>query len=170
MKEKIIDVHDLIVKYFSGKTDKGGHSYSDHLYAVADKAKVIASIYGYDRNSLEVNKVYLIGLLHDILEDTECTEQELIDAGCTKEIIDIIKVVTRKPEDKFYFDFIKRVSQNELATIVKLADLEHNMDITRLSKFGEYEMKRLKKYWYSYKFLKDEITEEQAQKEIGTYK
>ena len=168
MKDKIIDVHSLIIKYFSGKTDKGGHFYSDHLYAVASRAKIIADILEYD--SLTSNAVYLIGLLHDILEDTECTEQELIDAGCTKEIIDIIKIVTRKPEETYYFDFIKRVSENELATIVKLADLEHNMDITRLSKFGEYEMKRLKKYWYSYKFLNGEISEEKTRKEIGTYK
>lgn len=168
MKDKITNVNELITKYFAGKIDKGGHSYSDHLYNVASKAKIMADILGYD--SLTSNNVYLIGLLHDILEDTECTEDELKDVGCSSEIIDTIKIVTRKHEDKFYFDFIKRISQNELATIVKLADLEHNMDITRLSKFGEYEMKRLKKYWYSYKFLSGKITEEQVQKEIGLYK
>ena len=44
------------------------------------------------------------------------------------------------------------------------------MDIRRLKKFGDYEMKRLKKYWYSWKYLNREITEKEAEKEINSYK
>jgi hypothetical protein len=86
-------------------------------------------------------------------------EQELRDIGCDDEIIDAIKAITRKKEEQYYFDFIKRVSQNDIARIVKIYDLEHNMDIRRLKTFGDYEQKRLKKYWYCWKYLKGEISE-----------
>ena len=162
------NITNIIKKYFSDKTDKGGHPYYDHLYNVASQAKIIADILGY--SSFEANQVYIAGLLHDIFEDTKCTEQELIDAGCSKEIIDLVKVVTRKPEEEYYFDFIKRVSKNQLAKIIKIADLENNMDIKRLKTFEDHDMKRLKKYWYSWKYLYNEISENEANKKIGKIK
>lgn len=164
----ILKVYNLLDKYFDGKADKGGHAYSDHLFTVGTHAKELAE--KYLEKSWEEWDVYEVGLLHDILEDTTCTEKELIDAGCNDDIIEAIKTITRKPEEEYYFDFIKRVSKNKYARIVKIADLEHNMDITRLNKFGDYEMKRLKKYWYSWKYLKEELTEEQVRKEIGNIK
>ena len=164
----ILKVYNLLDKYFADKVDKGGHPYSEHLFTVGGHAKKLAE--KYLGNSWEEWDVYEVGLLHDILEDTACTEQELIEVGCNDDIIEAVKSITRKPEEKYYFDFIKRVSKNKYARIVKIADLENNMDITRLNKFGDYEMKRLKKYWYSWKYLKGELTEEQVRKEIGDIK
>ena len=65
--------------------------------------------------------------------------------------------MTRRKDEQYYFDFIERVSKNDIGRIVKIYDLENNMDIRRLSEFGEYEQKRLRKYFYSWKFLKGEI-------------
>lgn len=150
----------LVKKYFTGMVDKGGHPYIEHLYNVANKSKKIAHELGY--NQFKVNQIYIVGWLHDILEDTSCTKQELIDIGCDEEIIEAILAITRNPEEEKYFDFIKRVKKNPIARLVKIADLENNMDITRLNKFGEYEKNRLMKYWYSRKYLNDEFTEEQC--------
>ena len=161
-------IYELISEYFDGKIDKGGKSYIKHLHEVANKAHDLAQAADYSID--DCWKVYQVGLLHDIFEDTPCTEQELLDIGISPQVIEAIKSVTRQPDEEYYFDFIKKVSENKYAKIVKIADLEHNMDITRLKKFGDYEMKRLKKYWYSWKYLKGELTEEKVKKEIGDIK
>ena len=157
-------VKELVNKYFCNSVDKGGNQYQQHLYTVAERAKELAN--KYPNSSFEANEAYTVGLLHDILEDTDCTEQELIDIGCNDKILNAIKAITRRKDEEYYFDFIKRVSENELAKTVKIADLENNMDITRLNEFGEHEMKRLKKYWYSWKFLRGELSKEQVNKEL----
>lgn len=61
-----------------------------------------------------------------------------------------------------YFDYIKRVSENPISKIVKIADLENNMDVRRLKKFGEYEKNRIQKYWAAWKYLKGELGEQKA--------
>lgn len=155
------EVGEILYKYFKDKHDKGGNKYILHLYYVADSIEKEAIDKKITQTSKEYEfykKAYYVGLLHDILEDTECSEQELLDIGCDDEIIDAIKSVTRLKSEQYYFDFIKRVSENKIGTLVKIYDLENNMDVRRLTKFEEYEQKRLKKYWYSWKFLRGEIS------------
>lgn len=165
------NVNKLIITKFSDKKDKGGHDYLQHLYAVAEAVeKEWLSEVAVSSCGEFTKKAYIIALLHDILEDTDCTIQELINIGCDNEIIEAIQSVTRRKDEQYYFDFIKRANKNPIGRIVKTYDLENNMDIRRLSKFGDYEQKRLKKYWYSWKYLKGEITEKEAEKEINSYK
>ena len=111
-------------------------------------------------------KAIIVAILHDILEDTECTTTVLFDEGFDEEIIDAVVAITRKKNEQYYFDFIERVSKNPIAKIVKICDLENNMDIRRLNKFGDYEMKRLKKYWHCWKFLKGELTADEVNNAI----
>ena len=156
-----LDVYHILDKYFKDVKDVAGNDYVLHLYAVADAVQKEANYEVVDQKStlaIFYKKAFIVALLHDILEDTKCTEQELRDIGCDDEIIDAIKAITRLSSEKYYFNFIKRVSENKIATLVKIYDLENNMDIRRLTKFGDYEQKRLKKYWYSWKFLKGEIS------------
>ena len=155
------ETENLIHKYFKDKTDKGGNDYIFHLYAVADaigKEKFLNVVDFKSSLSLFYDKAYYVALLHDILEDTECTEEELIEIGCDAEMVEAIKAITRLKSEEFYYNFIKRVSENPIAKLVKIYDLENNMDVRRLNVFGDYEMKRLKKYWYSWKYLKGEIS------------
>ena len=160
---------DLIRKYFKDKKDAGGDDYVLHLYKVADGVQKEMDYEVVDQKSTLATfyrKAYIVALLHDILEDTPCTEDELREIGCDDEIIDAIKSVTRRKEEQFYFDFIERASRNDIGRIVKKYDLEHNMDIRRLTKFDDYEQKRLKKYWYSWKYLKGDISAVQANNTI----
>lgn len=160
---------ELINMYFHDKTDKGGNSYLDHLWNVAGAIEREASIEVVDRQSSKgifYQKAFIVALLHDILEDTDTTEEELYKIGCDDEIVKAVKSVTRKQEEKYYFDFIERASQNDIGRLVKKYDLEDNMDIRRLKTFGDYEQKRLKKYWYSWMFLKGEITSVMANNAI----
>ena len=73
----------------------------------------------------------------------------------------------QKSNERNYLDFIKRASKNDIGRIVKKYDLENNMDIRRLKSFTNNDMKRLSKYWYSWMFLKGEITEEYAEEKIN---
>ncbi len=154
----------IIQEKFKDKVDKGGQSYIYHLYAVADKVEKEgmqkSNWYDYGESSLSLfyHKAYIVALLHDILEDTDITEEELYQIGCDDEIVEAIKSVTHNKNEN-YFDFIIRAGKNDIGRLVKKYDLENNMDITRLKEFGEYEMKRLQKYWYSWMYLKGEKSE-----------
>ena len=165
-KQLDLNVYKILTKYLINDKDTYVHSIA--VASEVDKEGNIEVIDFKSNKGMLYKKAYIVALLHDILEDTDCTEEELQEIGCDEEIIDAIKSVTRKPEEKYYFDFIKRVSQNKIGTLVKIHDLEHNMDIRRLSKFGDYEQKRLKKYWYSWKYLKGEMKEDKVIKNIGT--
>ena len=161
--------YDLDKEYFKDKVDKGGHKYIDHLLHVSERIEDLANEKVEDHKStlgLYYKKAEIVALLHDILEDTDCTPEILKEKGFDDEIINAVIAITRKKEEQYYFDFIDRVKKNDLAKLVKIYDLEDNMDIKRLSQFGDYEQKRLKKYWYCWKYLKGEITSIQCNNAI----
>ena len=92
-----------------GQIDKGGIPYIQHPIRVAlncltDDEKIVA-------------------LLHDVIEDTSVTVEELINEGFNQNIIDAIISLTKKNGED-YMTFIRRVSSNELATLVKIQDLK----------------------------------------------
>lgn len=150
----------LIDKYFKNKVDKGGHDYRGHLWRVANAIENEKEHNCEDKHSTLAyfyDKAIIVALLHDIVEDTEVTLDMLREEGFDEEIVSAIDAITRRKDEQYYFDFIERVKKNDIARIVKIYDLEDNMDIKRLSTFGDYEQKRLKKYWYCWKYLKGEL-------------
>ena len=108
-----------------GQIDKGGIPYIQHPIRVAlncltDDEKIVA-------------------LLHDVIEDTSVTVEELINEGFNQNIIDAIISLTQKNGED-YMTFIRRVSSNELATLVKIQDLKDNMDLRRLNGKHHWKM------------------------------
>ena len=95
----------------------------------------------------------IVGVLHDVVEDSEWTFEMLEKEGMPKEVVDALKCVTKLSEDEDYDHFIARVKTNPLAVKVKLNDLKDNMDITRLGKVTEKDLPRLNKYIRAYKQL-----------------
>lgn len=161
-------VLELVKNKFKDKVDCGGTEYIHHLLNVAqsveNEGEQRSNYYDYGESSLSMfyHKAFIVALLHDILEDTDTDINELVEIGCDDEIINAVVCITRvQIEKKYepYFEFIERVKKNDIARLVKIKDLEHNMDIRRLSKLGDYELKRLKKYWYCWKYLKGEISD-----------
>ena len=142
---------DLISKYHEGQKDIGGKPYLLHLYTVSDNI--------FSWNTDELNRGKVVGLLHDIMEDCGVTELDLSNAGISNETIRIVKILTHDKSDT-YADYIIKISQDPIATLVKIEDLKHNMDITRLKKLDNNAIRRLKKYFYSYKFLMKELSQE----------
>lgn len=121
-----------------GQVDKAGKDYFEHPMRVAAR--------------LTDAKAKVVALLHDTIEDTFITPEYLYEQGFDKEIVDAVLSVTRK-ENETYMDFIRRAAENPLGKIVKIADLEDNMDITRLEKLTDEDVSRLKRYLKAYKYL-----------------
>jgi (p)ppGpp synthase/HD superfamily hydrolase len=94
----------------------------------------------------------IVGVLHDIIEDTPITFKGLQEKGYSQEVIDALDHLTRQEGEK-YDDFIKRCRKNSIALKVKIADLEDNMDIRRLDKVTESDLDRLNRYLVAWKYL-----------------
>lgn len=105
--------YELASEYHNGQVDKFDVPYLHHVVSVAKAV-----------NSVE-DKV--VALLHDILEDTPCTREQLIESGIPPYLVESIETLSRKTGES-YKDFIIRVSLDERATRVKLADLKDNLD------------------------------------------
>ena len=100
----------------------------------------------------------ILGVLHDVVEDSSWTFGMLSGEGFDDNIIDALRCLTRKGDSEPYDKFIGRVKGNALATAVKLNDLTDNMDIRRLPYISDKDVKRLKKYLRAYKQLSGEPT------------
>jgi hypothetical protein len=127
----------LVSKLFKDKMDIGGQPYYYHLRAVSDFCKC----YGED--------VQTVGLLHDILEDIPTVSVKHLIERYPKDIADAVCILTKKSGIS-YEKYIEEVSQNPIALRVKIADLKHNMDITRLPSLGNNSINRLRKYHQAY--------------------
>ena len=127
---------------FENKKDKGGQPYILHCLYVMNEVKHIS------------HEAMIIAVLHDLLEDTNWTSMELMDAGFTNAIIRRIENLTHR-EDENYDTYIKRVSLDKLCTYIKLADLRHNSDITRMKGLTKKDFDRLEKYHKAYEYLRE---------------
>jgi (p)ppGpp synthase/HD superfamily hydrolase len=122
-----------------GQIDKSGAPYIMHVMRVMNSGKS------------EIEKI--CGVLHDIVEDTPWTFEMLEAEGFSKEVIDVLKLVTKESEQENYDHFIDRILTNKTAIAVKLNDLRDNMDITRLPHLTQQDLPRLNKYLRAYKKL-----------------
>jgi len=94
----------------------------------------------------------LAALLHDVVEDTEYTFEDLQNERFPEHIIEAVRCLT-KGKDEPYDDYINRVKTNKLAIAVKINDLEDNMDVRRMTKMEEKDVSRFNKYLRAYHAL-----------------
>ncbi|HEV2393153.1 MAG TPA: GTP pyrophosphokinase [Verrucomicrobiae bacterium] len=92
-------------------------------------------------------------ILHDVVEDTNWTFDQLKKKGFPQPLLEALECVTKR-EGEAYEDFVKRSASNPLATRVKLADLEDNMDIRRMPEITQKDQERLEKYLRAWRFLR----------------
>lgn len=95
----------------------------------------------------------VVALLHDIVEDTDVTLEQLDMMGFPQEVLDALRVLTHS-SGVDYFKYIEEIGTNEIAIDVKLADLEHNSDLSRLDEITEKDIARVEKYKKSMAYLK----------------
>lgn len=87
----------------------------------------------------------IVAVLHDVVEDSDWTLEQLAAEGFPPQIVEAIACLTRQ-HDESYDEFINRILPNPLATRVKRYDLEDNMTLTRLAQLGEKDVERLHRY------------------------
>jgi len=111
----------LAYKAHHGQVDKGGIPYIFHPYHLAEQ--------------MPDEYTTCVALLHDVVEDTSVT-LEALSAIFPEEVVEAVRVMTHKKGEP-YLDYVRRVRENPIARIVKLADLRHNSDQTRLENADE---------------------------------
>ena len=91
-------------------------------------------------------------LLHDVIEDTDITVEMLDQMGFPQEVLTVLELLTHD-EAVPYMDYVKNISLNPIAKKVKIADLLHNSDVSRLDFVDEYAVKRNQKYQEALRIL-----------------
>lgn len=135
---------DLVSEKQGDQYDKLGKPYILHLFNVTTNATHIVVEENIDlslyNNSIE--ELMILGLLHDVIEDTDTTIEDLVELGFPKHgcIIRGLKLITRPPKSSgiSYYDYIRTIrdSDNLLVKIIKRADLSHNMQKDRVQAFS----------------------------------
>jgi (p)ppGpp synthase/HD superfamily hydrolase len=128
----------IAVQAHAGQKDKSGAAYIFHPLRVMMRcthptAKIVA-------------------LLHDVVEDTDVTFEQLEKEGFSPEVLATLRLVTHDPKVS-YEDYIESIAQDKLATEIKIADLEDNSDIRRLQQVDDKAIARLRKYHAAYQRL-----------------
>lgn len=125
-------------KAHAGQVDKAGVDYIQHPLYVASQVKT------------EQEKA--VALLHDVLEDSDITAADLLAYGLSNEVVTAVQTLTKK-KGQSYQDYLEKVKSNDLARVVKLADLKHNSDLSRLKSVSDTDRERVKKYKNAIRYL-----------------
>ena len=120
--------------------DKSGLPYVFHPFHLAEQ--------------MTDEKTTVAALLHDVAEDTPITLDDLAEMGFDSDVIDALRLLTHD-DDTPYMDYVAKIKPNPIARAVKLADLAHNSDMSRLdeSMIDEWALRRAQKYRDAIAFL-----------------
>jgi len=128
-----------------GQFDKGGNPYILHPFAVMGLLEV------------EDEELQCMALLHDVVEDTKITYNELRDSGMSDRVIEGVKILT-KQRGQSYEEYKELVFSSRDAMIVKMADLTHNTDIRRLKGVSQKDIERMTKYHVFFLEIKSKLS------------
>ena len=120
------------------QVDKTGIPYIFHPFHLAEQ--------------MESEDEICVALLHDVVEDTDISSDELRANGFSPRVMNALALLTHG-EGLEYFDYIKAIGDNPLAAKIKLADLRHNSDISRLDTVNEEDRERIEKYQKAIEYL-----------------
>ena len=121
----------LCFKAHKDQVDKSGMPYVFHPFHVAEQMTDEATT--------------IVALLHDVVEDTDYTLGDIAAEGFGKEILEAVALMTHE-DDVPYLDYVAKLKDNPIARAVKLADLAHNSDLSRIGEIDEETKQRLEKY------------------------
>lgn len=128
----------IALKAHAGQQDKAGKSYVLH------PLRIMAQ--------METEYEMAVALLHDVIEDSAYTSDDLLQAGIPAEVVEAVQILS-KVDGEDYDQFVIRVMRNPLATKVKIADIEDNINLLRLERVGEKDLERVAKYHSAWKTL-----------------
>ena len=129
----------LAFKVHKEQVDKSGMLYIYHPIHLAEQMQDEATT--------------CVALLHDVVEDSELTFDDLQKEGFTESIIEALRLMTHDGAVP-YMDYVRKIKENPVARVVKLSDLAHNSDLSRLDSIDEKAKKRAEKYRQAIALLK----------------
>ena len=129
----------LCFEAHKNQVDKSGMPYVFHPFHVAEQMTDEATT--------------IVALLHDVVEDTDYTLEDLAAEGFGKDILEAVALMTHE-DDVPYLDYVAKLKDNPIARAVKLADLAHNSDLSRIGEVDEETRERLEKYQKAIALLK----------------
>ena len=121
--------------------DKSGMPYVFHPFHLAEQ--------------MEDEITAAVALLHDVVEDTEYTMRDLEALGFPPQVLEAVGMMTRDPAVP-YLEYAAKLKDNPVARTVKLADLRHNSDLSRLDTVDEKALRRVEKYKQASRILEEE--------------
>ena len=124
----------------NGQHDKNGMPYIYHPAHLAEQMTDEATT--------------CVALLHDVAEDTNITIEQLQAEGVGEQVIAALRLLTHDPCEP-YLSYVARIAQDPVARAVKLADLRHNSDLTRLDTVDDEALRRAEKYAAAIALLTD---------------
>ena len=128
----------IATKAHRGQFDKAGIDYIEHPIFVASQ--------------VDSEEEKAVALLHDVIEDSSVTAEELLNAGLPETVVTAVQILSKK-KGQDYQTYLKTVKSNPLARAVKLADLKHNSDLLRLETITDKDLERLEKYKKAINYL-----------------
>ena len=130
---RVCRAYEIAMQVHSGQVDKAGVDYINHPLTVAV-------------NVGENISAIIVALLHDVAEDTSLTVDELAKKiPLNNDEIQALKLLTH--DEKIpYLDYVTKIKSNALATIVKISDLKHNSDLSRIKNPTPKDFARVEKY------------------------
>ena len=120
--------------------DKSGLPYVFHPFHLADQ--------------MQTEETTIVALLHDVAEDTDITLEDLAKEGFGDGVMQALKLLTHD-EKVDYMDYVRAIKENPIAKAVKLADLRHNSDLSRLDAVDEKALERCQRYLQAMALLED---------------
>lgn len=132
---------EIATRAHAGQTDKAGQPYINHPIHIAE--------------TMETEDQTVVALLHDVVEDSSWTLDDLAKEGFTGEQVEAVAALTHDPSVT-YFEYIRSIKPDPLATAVKIADLRHNSDLSRIPNPTHKDMMHLQKYTQALEMLEAE--------------
>ena len=129
---------EIALKAYSGQKDKAGKTYILHPLRVMAK--------------METEEEMSVAILHDVIEDSDYTADDLLNEGIPSNVVEAVQLLS-KEEGENYDQFVDRVLTNSLASKVKKADIEDNINILRLDSVSDIDLERVVKYHKAWKKL-----------------
>ncbi|WP_312438490.1 HD domain-containing protein [Janthinobacterium sp.] len=129
---------EIAARAHAGQADKGGAPYILHPLRVMLRVAPGAQ--------------QIVAVLHDVVEDSDVTFEDLEREGFSAEVVKGLRAVT-KVEGESYEDFVARAARDPVGKAVKLADLMENSDLSRIAEPSRKDLERVEKYGRAIAYL-----------------
>ena len=138
LRQQLTHAINIAISAHGKQKDRNGQPYIGHCFRVMNAGQTLEE--------------KIVGVLHDVLEDTELTIGDLLMEGFSEEVVNAVHALT-KLHNESYDHYLKRVKRDNVAIRVKLNDLTDKMDLRRLETLEEEDIFRMRKYLNAYNKL-----------------